>query len=197
MPRLLSQRRRVTRPTTKFTVDEYFRMAEADVFDGARVELLDGRIYWMAPQLDPHMVSISKTIGALMRVVPPDEWLICQGTVILDNFTALDPDFAWFACPTGTPNPTRGLPMLLIEVSHTTYRRDSGKKMRKYAQAGITDYWIINIKADRVEVYRDPKNPTGQRDDCYYASVTHHLRGRAVPLLARPAVALAVNDVLP
>ena len=197
MPRLLSQRRRVSRPTTKFSVDEYFRMAEADVFDGARVELLDGRIYWTSPQLDPHMLSISNTMDAINAVRPLTEWLIVQGTVILDNFTALDPDFAWFACPMGTPNPTRGLPMLLIEVSHTTYKHDSGKKMRKYAQAGISDYWIVNIKGDRVEVYRDPKNPTGNRDDCYYDSVTPYPRGQSVALAARPGVSLAVNDLLP
>jgi Uma2 family endonuclease len=143
------------------------------------------------------MMSISKTDRALHRILPPDEWLIVQGTVTLDDLTALDPDFAWFDCPIGTPNPVRGLPMLLIEVSHTTYRRDAGKKMRKYAQAGIRDYWIVNIKAMRVEVFRDPRNPTGKRDDCYYADVSPLMPGASIPLLARPAVSLAVNDLLP
>lgn len=197
MARLLSPTRRVTHPTVRFTVDEYFRMAEAGVFGNARVELLDGRIYWMAPQLDPHMASITNTNRALVRVVPVTEWLIVQGTVTLDARTAVDPDFAWFACPVMTPNPTRGLPILVVEVSHTTYRYDSGRKMRKYAQAGIQDYWIVNIKANRVDVYHEPRNPTGKRDDCYFDSVVHHARGRAIPLLARPSVSLAVDELLP
>lgn len=38
----------------KFTVDEYFRMSEAGLFDDRRVELINGRILEMRAQANPH-----------------------------------------------------------------------------------------------------------------------------------------------
>jgi Uma2 family endonuclease len=188
---------RVTLPTTRFTFAEFMRMVDADVFGTTRVELINGRIYRMAPQRDPHMVAISKTADAIQRVKLPTDWLIIQGTLRLDAFSAPDPDFQWCDVPVGTPEHRRRLPILLIEISDTTYKRDSGVKLRKYAEHGIRDYWIVNLPADRVEVYRDPENPTGDPTACRYASCQLFARSESVPLLVRPNLSLAVNDLLP
>jgi Uma2 family endonuclease len=188
---------RVTLPTTRFTVDEYFRMAEADVFGDARVELINGRIYRMAPQGNPHMVSISKAAEAVFRVKLPNDWLIIQGTFRLDRLSAPDPDLLWLPVPKGTPEHEWPAPVLLIEVSDRTYRKDSGIKLRKYAQWGVPEYWIFNLSAERIEAYREPQNPTGRLADCRYASVKHFFRGDRIPVLARPQVQLAVDDLLP
>src|SRR5437016_12051539 len=168
---------RVTSPTTRFTVAEYQKMADAGVFGDRRVELINGRIYRMAPQLSPHMASVSKALRAIFTVCPPHEWLIGQGTYRTDKYSAPEPDLLWLPCPIGTPEARWPSPVLLIEVSHTTYKRDSGVKLRKYAEHGIKDYWIVNIPADRVEVYRDPHNPTRKPADCRYDSVQHFERG--------------------
>jgi Uma2 family endonuclease len=188
---------RVTLPTTRFTVQEYFRMAEADVFGDARVELINGRIYRMAPQGSPHMVAISKAAEALFRVKSPTDWVIIQGTFRLDRFSAPDPDLLWLGVPKGTPEHEWPAPILLIEVSDRTYRKDSGIKLRKYAQWGVPDYWIFNLAAKRLEVCREPKNPTGRLADCHYASVKHFFPGESIIVLARPQVQLAVDDLLP
>src|SRR5688572_26999040 len=135
---------RVTLPTTRFTVEEFQRMVDADVFGTERVELINGRIWRMAPQLDPHMVTIAKCVKALAPVVPDQESLFVPGTLRLDPFTVVDPDLMWVAAPLGTPEHLRPLPLLLIEVSHATYRKDSGVKLRNYARAMIGDYWILN-----------------------------------------------------
>jgi Uma2 family endonuclease len=188
---------RVTLPTTRFTVEDYFRMAEADVFGSARVELINGRIYRMAPQRNPHMVAITRISKVLHRIVPATEWPIIQGTLRLDRHSAPDPDLLWLPVPEGTPEHKWPSPILLIEVSDTTYRKDSGIKLRKYAQAKIRDYWIVNLPADRIEVYRDPQNPTRRLADCRYASVAHFSRGESIVPLLRPEVQFAVNDLLP
>ena len=172
-------------------------MARAGVFGPQRVELVNGRIYRVAPQRDPHMVAVSKTTEALFRAKAASDWIIIQGTLRFDELNEPDPDFMWFAVPVGTPEHQRPLPLLVIEISHTTYRKDSGVKLRMYAQHGIEDYWIVNTRADRVEVYRDPQNPTGNPADCRYASVQHFTRGQRIALLKRPAVSLAVDDLLP
>ncbi len=172
-------------------------MAEADVFGDARVELINGRIYRMAPQNNPHMSAISRTARVLMGVTSSNDWVIIQGTLQLDPISAPDPDFLWLPVSPGTPVKQWPAPVLLIEVSHTTYKKDSGIKLRKYAQANIPDYWIFNLSADRIEVYRDPQNPTGRLADCRYATVEHFARGQSISPLRRPEVQLAVNDLLP
>ena len=72
-----------------------------------------------------------------------------------------------------------------------------GVKLRLYASHGICDYWIENLREDRIEVYRDPRNPTGHPDDCSYASVQHFARGQSINVLGRPGVTIAVDDLLP
>lgn len=188
---------RVSLPTTRFTVDELFRLVEADALGTTRVELLNGRIYRMAPQAVPHMAAISLGSAALLQIARPSDWVIVQGTLILDRFSAPDPDLMLLPVPKGTPAHLWPDPVLLIEVSETSYRRDSGVKLRKYAFHGIPDYWIENLRAGRIEVYRDPQNPTGRLRDCHYASVQHFVRGQSIPVAARPGVTVDVNDLLP
>ena len=188
---------RVSLPTIRFTVDELFRLVEADVLGTTRVELINGRIYRMAPQAVPHMTGVSNCQDALKRVAGPNDWVVGQGTLILDRFTAVDPDVMWLPCPKGTPAHLWPDPILVIEVSDTSYRKDSGTKLRKYAFHALPEYWVANLPADRIEVYRDPRNPTGRLADCHYASVGHFGRGQSIAVSGRAGVSLAVSDLLP
>ena len=43
---------------------------------------------------------------------------------------------------------------LLVEVADTSYALDAGEQLGRYARDGIEQYWIVNIPARRVEVYR-------------------------------------------
>lgn len=187
---------RVTLPTTRFTVDEFVRLVEADAFGTERVELLNGRMYFMT-QRRPHLVAISKGMKALGPIVPDDHWLLCQGTMRFDRLSAPDPDFIWLPVPIDTPEHHWPQPIVLIEISDTTYRKDSGPKLRKYAFHGVPEYWIENLRERRVEVYREPRNPTGRERDCHYASVTHFVAGQTIELSQRPGVTVAVDALLP
>jgi len=180
---------RVTSPRIRFTVAEYEKMADAGIFGDRRAELINGRIY--------HMAAVSKCNIALHRVALATDWIVIQGTLRMDVYSAPDPDFVWLPVPIGTPSQQWPSPILLIEVSHTTYKRDSGVKLRKYAEHGVREYWIVNIRADRVEVHRDPQNPSGDPADCRYGDVQHFARGQSIALLLRPQVSLAVDDLLP
>jgi Uma2 family endonuclease len=131
------------------------------------------------------------------KIASASEWCVAQGTLRLDRYSAPDPDVMWLPVPFATPAHLWPLPILIIEVSDKTYRKDSGVKLRKYAYAGIQDYWITNINADRVEVHREPHNPTGKLADCRYAWTKHFHRGEAIAPLARPNVSLSVDDLLP
>jgi Uma2 family endonuclease len=189
----------LTSKKVRFNVDEYFRMSEAGVFDGRRVELLDGRILQMHAQSNPHMASVTKTMIALNRFFGDAKryWLVVQGTYRIEPFDAPDPDFAIYDVPVGTPDDDLPRPSLVIEIAVTSYKRDSGIKLRRYAAAGVRDYWIVNVPQKRVEVYRDPENPTGRKRDWRYATPKYFGMNDEVPLLAYPQIQLSVRDMMP
>ena len=188
---------RVSLPTTRFTVDEFFRLVEADALGTSRVELINGRIYRTPAQGAPHMLGVTLGTKALLRVAGPRDWVVVRGTLTLSRYSAPDPDLLWLPVPLGTPVHEWPNPLLLIEVSDTTYRKDSGIKLRTYAFHGVPEYWIENLSADRIEVYRRPQNPTGRLRDCHYASVEHFGRGQSVTVAARPGVTFLVEELLP
>jgi hypothetical protein len=150
----------------------------------------------MAPQKDRHMWSVSKITRLLIHATTLKDTLIVQGTLYLDEQNAPEPDFHLFDVPIGTPREKLPLPILIIEVSDTTYRRDSGTKLRLYARVGVADYGIVNLPENRIEVYRKPANRTGKETDWGYASVNHLAIGETVAMLKRPKVRFEVEAML-
>lgn len=180
----------------RFTLFEYIRMSDAGIFGSRRTELVGGRIKKMAPQKDRHMWAVSKISRSLVHATAWTDMLIVKGTLYLDDWNAPEPDFQLFDVPVGTPTEKLPPPILLIEVSDSTYRRDSGSKLRLYARAGIADYWIVNLRESRVEVYRNPENPTGNDSDWRYASVNQLGVGESVAMLKRPKAKFEVEGML-
>jgi Uma2 family endonuclease len=187
-----------TEKTIRFTVDEYFKMSEAGIFDGKRVELIEGRIFRMPAQAHPHRWAVSKASRAFIKRFPPKtHWVVTQGTLPLGRYGAPDPDIHVFAVPEGTAEEQLPKPFIVLEISDKTYRKDSGPKLRQYASAGIRDYWIVNLQERRIEVYRKPESPTGKRRDWRYADVQFFKPGQKVSLLEHPKIAIAVSEIIP
>jgi Uma2 family endonuclease len=45
----------------------------------------------------------------------------------------------------------------LIEVSDTILADDLSRKKRIYAQAGIQEYWVLDVNAQRLIMFREPE----------------------------------------
>ena len=183
----------------RWTTKKYFALAAAGILDGRRVELLNGEIIKVPAQAHPHMLAVSKGSRLLHQTFPPaTHWVLIQGTLILGKTDAPDPDLHVLDAPEGTPRDRcPALPILLIEISDTTYRKDSGPKLRLYARSGVPDYWIVNIAQQRLEVYRSPENPTGKKSGWRYSHKVLLTRGQQVQPLARPDLSLPVDALLP
>ncbi len=69
--------------------------------------------------------------------------------------------------------------MLLIEVADSSLDYDLGEKSNLYAEAGILDYWVIDIPAQQVHVLRNPGL------DGYQSHQTISGNERLVPLLVK------------
>ncbi len=173
------------------TREEYVRMVEAGVFEGRRVELIDGVVYEMPPQLSPHASTVMLAQEVLRDVFSPGFSLRCQMPLDVGTGSMPEPDLA--VVP-GTPrdyyaaHPTGAA--LVLEVADTSQFHDRKRKAWSYAKACIQDYWIINLARDVLEVHRDPVGDT-------YRTRLILRRGERIAPLARPDAPIAVADLLP
>jgi Uma2 family endonuclease len=79
---------------------------------------------------------------------------------------------------------------LVVEIADSSLAKHRGLKARLHAEAGITDYWIVNANNESIEVRRDPHGPA-------YRSAEVFRAGQEVRPLAFPDVALPVDRVFP
>ena len=127
-------------------------------YDGQRHELLDG-VHAVTPApLLPHQ----RIILSLIRVLDPVcvgreevELFFSPADVILTPRTLVQPDVFIVRKTPGKPLRAWsevGVPLLAIEVlSPSTASRDRGVKRRIYQNAGVGEYWIVDMDARLIE----------------------------------------------
>lgn len=176
----------------RFTREEFDRMAEAGVFDpGERLELLSGEICIMTPQRSTHAVAVGKTQRALEQCFGKNYWVRIQMPLVLDPNSEPEPDLA---VVTGQPSDYRerhpDTALLVVEVADTSLLRDQHIKQKIYAQAGIAEYWIVNLTDQKLEVYREPHGEQFQNSQVLIA-------GQQIMPLAQSSLPINVSDLLP
>ena len=181
-------------PTCEVTVEEFYRMADEGAFaPDARMELLDGEIIEMLP-IGPFHASSTRRLTKYFSRLGGDRWLVdTQNPVLLNNHSLPQPDFTLLRSVEGeyqTEHPGPGDVILLVEVSDSSLRFDQGRKLVAYAQAGIKEYWIVNLVKRWVEVYREPLS------DGTYRSVTRKQGDDLVAPEVFPDATMRVGDLL-
>ncbi len=144
----------------RFTVEEYYRMAETGVLKpDARVELLDGEIVDMAPIGSFHGGTTNRLVRIFSKL-SKDRWLVsAQNPVRLNKHSEPQPDLMLLK-----PSPddyTSRHPgpedvFLLIEVADSSLGYDRADKLPAYGRAGLREVWILNLADQVIEVYREP-----------------------------------------
>lgn len=180
-------------PIHRFTVKEYYRMAETGVLrPDARVELLDGRIIDMSP-IGPFHGGVAKFLNRLFSAAARGRWVTAvQDPVRLDDNTEPQPDLALLKPAPHFYRRRHPKPedvFLLIEVSDTTLDLDREEKLPAYGRAGIPEVWIVNLNNETIEVYREP-HFTG------YGSKTVLRAGDHASPAAFPDVSVDVAELL-
>jgi Uma2 family endonuclease len=181
----------------RWTPEEVMKMVAADVFEGKRLELIDGELFDMPPQENPHVAGISRTTRVLVAAFDESYWLTIQSTVRLPRGDMPEPDFSIRPGPASADKNVHPLPLLVIEVSDTTLLYDQIVKSSLYAANGIADYWILNVVDRQVEVYRNPVPDPTRRHGYRYATVNTFPPGSKISPLAAPHLALEIDRMLP
>ena len=183
----------------RLTVDEYDRLTRQNMFRNMRVELIEGRVIEMPPQMEPHAIAVILGGEVARRSFGEGFTVRQQMPLGIGKGSKPEPDIA--VVP-GGPRASLGggapkSAVLVIEVSDSTLRYDRGKKASLYAKCGIGDYWIVNLVDRQLEVYRDPMADPAHKWGYRYNSIQILKSGDAVAPLAAAQASIAVNDLLP
>ena len=135
--------------------------------DGERAELIDGRLYMMAPPSTRHQIITGEMYAAILNYITenggPCKPYISPFAVFLnkDDKNYLEPDVSVVCSPDQIDEKgCHGAPDWIIEVvSPATQNKDYGIKLFKYRMSGVREYWIINPMKEIVNVY-DFENET-------------------------------------
>ena len=180
--------------TRKFTVEEYYRMAEAGILQSdERVELVNGEIITMAPIGNPHATGVRRVDRVFGQTAGGAVTISGQNPVLIGERSTPQPDIAvlryreddYFGKP-----PSAEDVLLLIEVSDSSLAYDREVKVNLYAQANVPETWIMNLVDDCIEAFTGP-GPDG------YANHTTYRRGERISPSTLPDFEFAVDDLLP
>lgn len=167
---------------------EYDQMVDAGIFDeDERIELLRGVIVTMSPQKWHHAAVV--------------EWLNEQLVLRLQGTLRVRPQLPYAADDWSEPEPDiviakknsalRDHPseaLLIIEVAESSLRRDRGIKARIYAEAGVPEYWIVDLR--KMTVYVHTRPAAGG-----YESIVAMRDGEVLQPTQLPGVSLAIADM--
>jgi Uma2 family endonuclease len=177
----------------RFTVKEWHRLGKAGLFDEHdRVELLDGEIILMSPIGSRHAAALYNLIDVFGEQ-NRRRYLVGAGNPVeADSLSEPLPDL--MLVPRSQKNarrhPVTRDTHLVVEIADSSLAYDRGRKLRKYASTGLTEYWIVNLKRDVVEVYRNPKG------DEFLDKAIAKIGDRISPQ-AFPDVVIEVGEIIP
>lgn len=139
-----------------YTIDDIYALP-----DGERAELIDGKIYYMAPPSRRHqdlIFSMSRKIADYIDTKEGNcKVYLAPFAVFLNknNKNYVEPDIS-IVCDQNklTDNGCNGAPDWIIEiVSPSSKQMDYLIKLLRYQAAGVREYWIVDPQKERVTVY--------------------------------------------
>ena len=144
----------------KLTVEDFLLLDRKGAFDAhKKVELIDGDICIVSPQLNRHARMLTDLIVELalaLRTMKTDLRTIADVSARINDHSLPQPDISISAYKGDGVLPLKEL-ALVVEVSNTTLRTDLGRKLRLYADAGVPEYWVVDIRGGKLHQMWSPQ----------------------------------------
>ena len=144
-----------------YTSEDYWNLPE-----GQRAELIDGKIYYMAPPNTKHQRLVSDLHYQIKDFIKQNngecEIFPSPFAVFLDenDRNYVEPDLS-VICDKNkiTDKGCNGAPDWVIEiVSPSSKQMDYFKKLFKYRTAGVREYWVVDSERELVTIYNFEKD---------------------------------------
>lgn len=179
----------------KLTRQDCRALAEAGLLEGERFELIDGELIRKMPKSRLHSLVLLRLVACLRNIF--GQWHVEQEvsinlSAVLDATNEPEPDAIVLKRPSADfpqDNPGAADILLVAEVSVTTREYHLGAKAARYASAGITEYWVLDLPESRIVVHR---HPDGDR----YSSIVAYAIDEAVTPLAAESAAIQLQDLV-
>lgn len=181
----------------RWSVDEYYRMAELGMFRGQHVELIDGEILQKCPHDAVHAMCVALAHAALRECFGSGHTVRVRLPLRFSDDTEPEPDLAVVS---GSPrdyleHPTTAL--LVVEVSVSTLDYDLHRKAGLYARAGVPDYWVLDIASRRLLTFREPVADATRPFGFRYALTSSVSDTDQISPIHRPDAVIRVESLLP
>ena len=179
----------------RWTREQCASLHDARILIG-RYELMNGDILSKGGQTPAHAYVIRMLMTHLVTIFGGNR-IQCQLPIHIpgsnSEYSEPEPDCAVLARPFGEfvdHHPSSLDLHLVVEVSDSSLNFDLKSKALLYANAGIIEYWIINLISRRLLVLRKP-------DSTGYASIIAYSETELCAPLASPSNSVLVADLLP
>ncbi|MDR1531458.1 MAG: Uma2 family endonuclease [Clostridiales bacterium] len=140
--------------TKYYTYEEWLSLD-----DGIRSELFDGKIAVMPLPLRRHQEILSELHRQLANFLKGKPCKVFPAPFAVrltkDADTAVQPDITVICDPSKlTKEGCTGAPDMIVEISAlSTSRCDKYVKFNTYLQAGVREYWIVDLEDETISVY--------------------------------------------
>ncbi|MCU0701441.1 MAG: Uma2 family endonuclease [Myxococcaceae bacterium] len=134
---------------------QFLRLVDLGTFRGHHVQLVNGVIIRMSPAGAFHHSTVWKLDDALRRCFGRRAMVRAQMAFAANSRSRPEPDIA--VVPAGdsdAEDPTEAF--LVVEVADSSLAFDRTVKASLYADAGIPEYWIVDLNDRQVEVRTKP-----------------------------------------
>ena len=144
--------------TAKWSLDEYHQMIESGLLAERSLELINGEIIEMSPEGVSHSFYCRGTAKYLRLLLGNRAEVSEAHAITLPNDSEPEPDIAIVRTPDTLYQTRHPFPediFWLIEIANSTLAKDLGVKRELYAQAGIPEYWVMNLQTSELVIFRD------------------------------------------
>ncbi len=176
----------------RFSLQDYEQMIEFRILEESdRVELIRGEIVDKMTISEPHATCVKKLNHLFSGMLAGRAVVGIQDPVVVvesrpePDVSLLIPRDDFYLGSTPCVDDV----LLLIEVADSSLEYDRTEKLSLYAEAGVCEYWIANVKQQCVEVYRNPQS------NGTYANERVFKTGEILSIEKLPGIAVAVDQV--
>ena len=146
----------------KWSLGDYHRLVDLGMLAELQVELIEGDIVEMAPE-GPEHAGRGESLAMILRRKLGDRAWIREARPIELTDSEPEPDIA-IVDPSKVPylshHPRVEDIFWVVEISQSTLKTDLTRKRDLYARAGIPEYWVVDLRNRRLEVFRSPDSNT-------------------------------------
>lgn len=183
----------------RFTIDEYHRLIELGFLrEDDRIELIRGELIQITAKGRPHRVCNSILCRQLDRILGDHAVIRGQDPITLPNQSEPEPDVVIARGKDEDYLAHHPYPediFLVVEISDSTLIYDQTNKLELYAEAGISNYWIVDLNTRQLERYKEPyQNIHGKYN---YLSKQISLANESVPIPGFEDMLLDLSRIFP